>query len=93
MSEATEKKIQAESYFKQEPKSLDILKNNKQAWAFEHTRHIWELAEDAGFEFVRLDGCGMFHEALWINETCPMKHWNFNLTYRVKCSRSLTVDK
>ena len=77
MSEATE-------YFEQCPDSIEELQNNKQAWAFEHTKHHWKLAERAGYKFKVLVECGMFHEAVWKDTTTPQDEWDFINTYRLK---------
>ena len=70
-------------YFEQCPDVLEGLQNNKKAWAFEHTKHSWKLAEDAGFKFKVLVKCGMFHEPIWKDAILPQKNWDFKYTYRV----------
>jgi len=83
MSETTSK-----DYFKQAPDSLVILRENKQAWAFEHTRGIWRIGEAAGFKFQIFTGkCGIFHEPIWKDINTPQSEWDFKDTYRVASPR------
>lgn len=77
------KKEWAELYFQSKPESLEMLKTNKQAWAFEHSRGIWKLANDAGYSFEYLTGCDMFHLPIWEKVIDPMNLWDFAKTYRL----------